>query len=203
MDREILLTGVGGQGVQLAAKVLALAGMDEGREVMQFSMFGGTMRGGSSECTVVIADAPVEAPPVVPQAWGAIAMHPGAAGAIQRKLRAGGPVLYNRTAIATPPGREDCCWVPVDAARLAAECGNATGQSLVALGAFCALTALVDVARLEDALPRLLPAYRLHTLEVNRACLRAGVHAVADLAGSAPAWRSAAARDTRTAEERT
>jgi hypothetical protein len=31
MDREILLTGIGGQGVQLAAKTLALAGMLAGR----------------------------------------------------------------------------------------------------------------------------------------------------------------------------
>jgi 2-oxoglutarate ferredoxin oxidoreductase subunit gamma len=195
MDREILLTGIGGQGVQLAAKMLALAGMGEGREVMQFSMFGGTMRGGSSECTVVLADAPVEAPPVVPHAWAAIAMHANAVDAIERKLRPGGPVLYNRTAIPAPPAREDCTWVPIDAARLAAECGNVAGQSLIALGAFCALTELVEPGSLEDALERLLPAYRQHTLETNRACLRAGARAIADLAGSAPAWRIAAAGD--------
>jgi len=87
MEREILLSGIGGQGVQLAAKMLAHAGMVEGRHVLQFSMFMGTMRGGSSECTVVVADAPVEAPPVVPYAWAAIAMHPSELGMIERKLR--------------------------------------------------------------------------------------------------------------------
>jgi 2-oxoglutarate ferredoxin oxidoreductase subunit gamma len=188
MDREILLSGVGGQGVQLAAKMLAHAGMIEGREVMQFSMFGGTMRGGSSECTVVLADAPVEAPPVVPRAWAAIAMSASVGDAIAKKLRPGGPVVYNQTAFATPPSRPDCRWIPVDAARLAAECGNPTGQSLVALGAFCALTGLVTAASLEESLPQLLPAYRHHTLEKNFACLRAGAAAVADLAGGAPAW---------------
>ena len=49
MEREILLSGIGGQGVQLAAKMLPHAGMVEGRHVMQFSMFMGTMRGGSSD----------------------------------------------------------------------------------------------------------------------------------------------------------
>jgi Pyruvate/2-oxoacid:ferredoxin oxidoreductase gamma subunit len=188
MDREILFTGVGGQGVQLAAKILALAGMNEGREVMQFSMFGGTMRGGSSECTVVVADAPVEAPPVVPHTWAAVAMHASVVATTLQKLRPGGPVVYNRTVIASPPGRADCRWVPVDAAALAAECGNVTGQSLVALGAFCALTDVVASPSLEDALGQLLPAYRRHTLETNLACLRAGARAVAELAGSAPAW---------------
>ena len=95
MDREILLSGVGGQGVQLAAKMLALAGMIEGREVLQFSMFGGTMRGGPSECTVVIADAAVEAPPIVPRAWAAIAMSAGAGDALAKKLRPGAPIVYN------------------------------------------------------------------------------------------------------------
>jgi 2-oxoglutarate ferredoxin oxidoreductase subunit gamma len=188
MDREILLSGVGGQGVQLAAKMLALAGMIEGREVMQFSMFGGTMRGGSSECTVVLADAPVEAPPVVPHAWAAIAMSASIGDGIAKKLRPGGPVVYNRTALATPPMRPDCRWVGVDAARLAAECGNPTGQSLVALGAFCALTGVVSGPSLEESLPQLLPAYRHHTLEKNLACLRAGAAAVADHVGEAPAW---------------
>jgi len=196
MDREILFTGIGGQGVQLAAKMLALAGMKEGRQVLQFSMFGGTMRGGSSECTVVVADAPVEAPPVVPHTWGAIAMHPSVVGATLRKLRPGGPVLYNQTAIASPPGRADCRWVPVDAARIAAECGHPSGQSMVALGAFCALTDLVAVASLEDSLERLLPAYRQNTLASNVACLRAGVQAVADLVGSAPAWPRTAPGDS-------
>jgi Pyruvate/2-oxoacid:ferredoxin oxidoreductase gamma subunit len=189
MDREILLTGVGGQGVQLAAKMLALAATEEGREVMQFSMFGGTMRGGSSECTVVVADAPVEAPPVVPRAWAAIAMHASAIGPIERKLRPGGAVLYDRTTLASPPGRSDCRWVPIEAARLAAECGNTAGQTLVALGAFCALTALVEPRSLEEALERLLPEYRRHTLETNLACLRTGARAAADVAGSAPAWQ--------------
>lgn len=43
------MTGLGGQGVQLMAKLLAQAGMREGREVMMFGLFMGTIRGGSSE----------------------------------------------------------------------------------------------------------------------------------------------------------
>jgi 2-oxoglutarate ferredoxin oxidoreductase subunit gamma len=180
---------MGGQGVQLAAKVLAHAGMLDGRHVMQFSMFQGTMRGGTSECTVVVADAPVEAPPVVPHAWAALAMHPSALGQLEAKLRPGSAVLFNRTLIQEPPVRPDCQWLPLDAARIAAELGYAQGQSLVALGAFAALTGIVRPPSLEQALVDLLPPYRQHTVEINRKCLSAGATAAAQRAGSVPAWQ--------------
>ena len=38
------MTGIGGQGIQLIAKVLAQAGMREGRQVMMFGVFMGTIR---------------------------------------------------------------------------------------------------------------------------------------------------------------
>src|SRR3977135_2851608 len=75
MERELLITGIGGQGVQLAAQVLARAATLEGREVMFLGLYGGMMRGGNTDSTVVIADAPIAAPPVVARAWSAIAMH--------------------------------------------------------------------------------------------------------------------------------
>ena len=55
IEREILWTGIGGQGVQLAAKILALAATRDGREVMSLGTYGGTMRGGNTDATVVIA----------------------------------------------------------------------------------------------------------------------------------------------------
>ena len=75
MERELLITGIGGQGVQLAAQVLARAATLEGREVMYLGLYGGMMRGGNTDSTVVVADAPILAPPVVSRAWAAIAMH--------------------------------------------------------------------------------------------------------------------------------
>ncbi|MBM4266345.1 MAG: hypothetical protein FJ144_07015 [Deltaproteobacteria bacterium] len=188
MDREILLTGIGGQGVQLAAKTLALAGMLSGREVMQLSMFSGTMRGGSSECTVVVADGPVEAPPVVPWAWAAIAMHPAALELTCGKLREGGAVLFNQSLVAAPTGRPDCGWYGVEAGAIAAARGNPQGQSLVALGAFCALTGIVQREALEEGLAQSLPSYRRDNLARNVECIAAGAEAVAAVAGKHPAW---------------
>src|SRR5437763_7651629 len=75
-ERELLLTGIGGQGVQLAAQVLARAAALEGRSVMLFGVYGGVMRGGNSDATVVVADGAVQAPPIVSHSWSAIVLHP-------------------------------------------------------------------------------------------------------------------------------
>jgi len=188
MEREIFLTGIGGQGVQLAAKMLAYAGMIEGRHVMQFSMFMGSMRGGSSECTVVVADRPVEAPPVVPRGWAAVAMHPTELGLVEKKLRPGGTVLYNHTLLDAPLIRDDCRWVPIDASKIAIDLQYGQGQSLVALGAFCALTDIVAFDSLEKGLREILPPYRHQTIAINIECLKAGAAGIGDAAHTAAAW---------------
>ena len=56
MEHEIMSTGIGGQGVQLAAQILARAATLEDRQVMYLGTYGGTMRGGNTDTTIVIAD---------------------------------------------------------------------------------------------------------------------------------------------------
>ena len=51
-ERELLLTGIGGQGVQLAAQFVARAAVYDRREVMLFGSYGGMMRGGDRKSVV-------------------------------------------------------------------------------------------------------------------------------------------------------
>ncbi len=194
MDREILISGRGGQGVQLAAKVLAVAGMIEGRHVMQLSTFSGTMRGGSSTCTVVLADAPVESPPVVPALWAGLALHPSGLQAAIEKLRPSGLLLFDGAAFERPPAVGDRRSFRLPPEAEPAATGGGGGRSLAALGALAALTGIVSTGALERALRSVLPGYRRHTLPRNLECLRLGARALATEAGRAPAWPTAAAR---------
>src|SRR3954452_12374762 len=89
VEREILITGIGGQGVQLCAQVLARAATLEHREVMYLGLYGGMMRGGNTDSTVVVADQAILAPPVVSRAWAAIAMHDDYWAPVEAKLRPG------------------------------------------------------------------------------------------------------------------
>ncbi len=69
MRREVVLTGIGGQGIQLSAQLMARSALASGLFVQVFGSYGGMMRGGNTEATVVVSDEPVVAPPTVERAW--------------------------------------------------------------------------------------------------------------------------------------
>ena len=173
MEREIVFTGIGGQGIQLMAKVLAQAAVDAGRHAMLFGLYGGAMRGGPSESTVVIGDAPIEAPPIVPACWSIVAMHPSSLAALLPKLRPGGLLFVNETLVqVAPPARATA--VPVPATRLAEQAGTLMGAGMIMLGAFVAHTAVVPLERAVAAMRASLPAHRTRMADANAALLERG-----------------------------
>lgn len=173
------MTGVGGQGIQLIAKLLAHAAMREGREVMMFGIFMGTIRGGASESTVVIGDAAIVTPPLVPRAWGILAMHPEGLPKLAAKAEPGGVLVVNASLIA-PPAWAGVETVAVPATALAKEMGQPMAASMVALGALAGATDLVAVESLVAALDEVLPAHRRQLVEANRDCLARGARYVRD-----------------------
>src|SRR5512141_2758536 len=64
MQKEIIIAGFGGQGVLFGGQVLAYAAMDAGKEVTWIPSYGPEMRGGTANCTIVIADEEIGSPTV-------------------------------------------------------------------------------------------------------------------------------------------
>jgi Pyruvate/2-oxoacid:ferredoxin oxidoreductase gamma subunit len=189
-EYELLLTGIGGQGVQLGAQVVARAATREGREVMFFGIYGGMMRGGNTDSTVVVADAPITAPPVVSRAWSAIAMHDEFWAPLEPRLRPGGLVLVNDSTFAheiTAP----VTVLRLPATELAAEVGNPMGGTMAMVGAYSALTALVSLDALVEGMREAIPSYRRQHIESNERALRAGYDAAPTDSGAPRAWQDA------------
>ena len=185
-ERELLLTGIGGQGVQLAAQLVARAAVTDRREVMLFGSYGGMMRGGNTDATVVVADGPILAPPTVPSAWSAIVMHHDYWSFVRDRLRPGSVVLVNTTVFRGEVPREGLHVFDVPATDIAVDVGNIMAASVVMVGVLCALTGLVSLDGLLAAVPQSLPPYRTQHITLNQAALRAGFAAVErDLL---PAW---------------
>ena len=134
MERQVLLTGIGGQGVQLAAQVLARAALAEGRDVQLFGSYGGMMRGGNTDATLVVADDRVESPPTVGSAWAALVMHHEYAAPTLRRVRDGGVVLVNTTVWEGAIDRANHRVVEVPASDLAVDAGNVIAAGMVMLG---------------------------------------------------------------------
>jgi Pyruvate/2-oxoacid:ferredoxin oxidoreductase gamma subunit len=171
MDHEILLTGIGGQGIQLAAKTLATAAMGDGRSSMVFGTYGGSMRGGRTESTVVISDGDVQAPPTVSRAWSAVGLHHLYWSDSGPKLRPGAVAVIDVDVFRGDIGEVA---LPVHASKVAAELGSPKAVSMVAIGALAAATRVVSLEALVAATAHVLPSYRAEHAAANAVAIRAG-----------------------------
>lgn len=57
-DHQIVIAGFGGQGLLFSGKVLAYAGLIEGRELSWLPSYGPEMRGGTANCNVILVGRP-------------------------------------------------------------------------------------------------------------------------------------------------
>jgi Pyruvate/2-oxoacid:ferredoxin oxidoreductase gamma subunit len=188
VERELLLTGIGGQGIQLAAQVMARAALAEGRAVQTFGSYGGMMRGGNTEATVVVADGDIESPPTVGTAWAAILLHHDYSEATIRRLRPGSLVLVNTSVFEGDLDGDAWIVLELGATDIAAVVGNPLAAAMVMAGAFTAATGLVGIDALVGAVAASLPPYRQQHVPLNVAALHAGFDAAPrDIA---PAWEA-------------
>jgi Pyruvate/2-oxoacid:ferredoxin oxidoreductase gamma subunit len=185
-----MLTGIGGQGVQLAAQVLARAATREGRQVMLFGVYSGMMRGGNSDSTVVVGDGPLSAPPLISRTWSAIVLHHKYWASVRDRLRPGSVALVNTPVFEDEIDREKLVVFDVSATSTAVALGAPLTASMVMTGAYVGITGMVSldaaIAGMRDA----LPPYRQQHMTTNEGALRAGYGLVADAGwlGAAPAF---------------
>jgi 2-oxoglutarate ferredoxin oxidoreductase subunit gamma len=169
---------------------LARAAALEGRNVMYLGLYGGMMRGGNTDSTVVIGDGPIEAPPVVSRAWSSIAMHDEFWKPIEPKLRPDALVLVNDATFTTEI-QAPVTVIRVPATNVATDLGNPLGGSMVMLGAYAAATGIVALDALIEAMRESIPPYRTQHIEANEQALRAGWDLLP--ADAHPAWERSAA----------
>jgi 2-oxoglutarate ferredoxin oxidoreductase subunit gamma len=173
LELDLYISGIGGQGIQLASKVLGTAAMAE-YEVMLTSEFGGEMRGGPSRSAVVITDGEMRALPVLASAGSAIAMHHLEWAKTADRLRKGSLVLIDSEVgkdVAT-----DASWnvVHVPASKIATDAGNIMSACMAIVSTYAALNRLLNADALVEGMKTLVPAYRRQHLEVNERAIRAG-----------------------------
>ena len=58
----VIIAGFGGQGIVFSGKLLAHTAMSVGKEVTYIPSYGAEVRGGTSNCTVVMDNEPIASP---------------------------------------------------------------------------------------------------------------------------------------------
>ena len=177
MLEQNIFAGFGGQGVLLMGKLLAEAGMFEGKEVSWLPSYGPEMRGGTANCAVVISDKPV-ASPVVTMATSVVAMNRPSLEKFENSLLPGGKLFINSSIIDVKCDRKDVdvYYVPCNA--IADELGNPKVGNMVMLGAYIEKTKCVDFETVLKALLETLGEKKAHLITLNRKALEAGAASV-------------------------
>jgi 2-oxoglutarate ferredoxin oxidoreductase subunit gamma len=173
---EIRLSGSGGQGIILAAIVLAeAAAVYEGREVCQSQAYGPEARGGSSKSEVVISNRPIDYPKATcPHLL--LAMNQASYDAYHADIRPEGLIVVDASLVSqVSPGRVAA--IPfTQIARKDLE--REMVANMVALGAVGCLSKVVSQKNLETALAAKSPrGFR----DLNLRALRAGIKAAKKL----------------------
>ncbi|MCQ3939266.1 MAG: 2-oxoacid:ferredoxin oxidoreductase subunit gamma [Chloroflexi bacterium] len=173
MQKEIIIAGFGGQGVLFGGQVLAYAAMDNGKEVTWIPSYGPEMRGGTANCTVVIADQEIGSP-LVKNPPLAIALNLPSFDKYEELLAPGGTLVVNQSMVDRGARRSDIHVLFVPCNEIAEEIGDKKLLNMVAVGAL--LTAMTEI-KLEDvekALEGHLPARHKHLLPKNFEALKRG-----------------------------
>lgn len=172
-ELRLFVTGIGGQGVQLIGKTVALAALRENRHVMLAGEYGGHMRGGSSVVTLVIGSDPVRALPKLPSADMVIAMSASYWEKVGPRLVPGGTIIAEQTITDSLPSGDHRV-LPVPAVALGVEAGNRLSSAMAIMGAFSEITGAVGVEALEAAMREQLPPYRQQHAGTNASAIRLG-----------------------------
>jgi len=169
---EIRLAGSGGQGIIMAALVLAeAAGIYEGKYVCQTQSYGPEARGGASKAEVVISDRPIDYPKAMKPDF-LLAMNQASCDAYYLDLKPDGLLVVDSTLVTQIPTSRVIALPFTEIARK--RIGKEMVANMVALGAVGYLSKQVSSRSLAKALISKVPK---KTEKLNQQALNAGLRA--------------------------
>jgi 2-oxoglutarate ferredoxin oxidoreductase subunit gamma len=173
MQTEIIIAGFGGQGILFAGQLLAYAAMDSGLEVTWIPSYGPEMRGGTANCTVIIADEEIGAP-TVRNPKAVMAFNLPSLDKYEHLVVPGGTLIANSSLINHPFKRTDLLSVMLPANEIAESLGDRRLTNMVMLGAMLNKCPVLPLESIEKALENHLPERHMHLLPANFRALRKG-----------------------------
>jgi len=163
---EILIGGVGGQGVVLSGILLGTAAtLFEGKQAVQTQSYSSELRGGSARAEVIISDERVS-DPEVRKADILILMAEDAVPRYLHKVRPGGLVAVDSDLVkSVESGNYEILQVPATSIA-EREMGNIVVANLILLGALIKKTGLLSVESMKKAIEVSVPKKAM-TLNLN------------------------------------
>ncbi len=170
---ELIIAGFGGQGILSAGRLLAYAGMLEGKHVSWLPSYGPEMRGGTANCSVVISDEPVGSP-ILDTVNVLVVMNGPSLEKFEKAVVPNGLIISDSSLVEAKPKRTDVDFTGIPATQIASDMGNLTYANIIILGKLLARTGIVSKESFEAALKKVLPAKKHHLIPEEMKALDTG-----------------------------
>ena len=172
-DLNMVFAGFGGQGVLFAGKVVAYAGLIEGRELSWLPSYGPEMRGGTANCSVCLSDEVIGSP-LVTNPNVLVAMNRPSLEKFVNEVEPGGVILLDSSLIDVQVERDDVTTYYVPASTLAEENGLKGLANIILVGKLFKEVGFCSEETLDKALQKCIPARKASMLDFNRKAIEIG-----------------------------
>jgi len=155
-DRQIRLSGTGGQGLILAGIIIADAAIRDGKTSIQSQSYGPEARGGASQAEVIISDDEIDYPHVThPDVL--LVMSQEACDKFVPGLKRGGMIIADSTYVYNLPEIDGKIYRLPISSTAREKLGREMVANVVALSAMVRLTGVVSREALKEALLSRIP----------------------------------------------
>ncbi len=173
MTHEIIFAGFGGQGILFSGKVIAYAGMNEGKNVSHLPSYGPEMRGGTASCSVIVSDEDV-ASPIIPEPGAIVVMNGPSLDKFENTVLKGGKIFMDSSLISRKCERDDVDVFEIPATQMANDMGIPKLANMIMVGKLVKETEMFTWEQLETAVTKLVPPAKAAMLESNMKAIKAG-----------------------------
>lgn len=144
MRLEIRFAGFGGQGIiKSGITIAAAASLYGGKNAVQTQSYGPESRGGACKSEVIISEGEIDFPKVVSPDF-LIAMSQHAYNEYAESVKTGGTIIIDPDMVPKEKNLKDVKVFRVPATKIAEEIGKRIVANIVMLGAFVAITKILD-----------------------------------------------------------
>ncbi len=168
-DHQVIFSGSGGQGLMFIGKLLANLALDDYAHITCFPSYGAEVRGGTSNCQVILSGEPI-ASPVVEVANAEVLMNQPSVDRFLGNLAPDGQAFVN-SSMASGDGSNV---VLIPATDMAFELGDVQAANVVMFGSYLQQSQVIDRDKALAGVVEISKSKGDRVVEINTKAFEAG-----------------------------
>ncbi|MBI4288953.1 MAG: 2-oxoacid:acceptor oxidoreductase family protein [Chloroflexi bacterium] len=170
---DVIMVGIGGRGVLVAARLFAEAAMTQYEHVSWLPSLTTAMRGGPCEATVVLSHQAI-ASPLVWRPQAVVAMEASQLKSFENRVKPGGLIVTESAGLPDGARRQDVRLLKFSAISIAVGLGDSQAANFVLLGAYVEVTRILSPEVVEGYMEKKFGG-REKVVSINRNAFREGM----------------------------